>query len=117
MRATASDVVGDEFVSPFEIKSKPDLPALYGNEVAQRAYCPRDMEVVDEFPECQEESFGITSAYIRFAQERANALESGFLRRLARMPHRTLPYADEDSSFRSSGLTSPFHFQMAKMGG
>ena len=117
MRATAPDVVGDGSVSPFEIENKSAPHAVSGNDIVQRAYCPRDMEVVDEFPERQEESAGIATGDTVLSEESANTLQFGFFHELARMPHGTLPHADEDSSFRNSGLTSPFHFQMAKIGG
>src|SRR5439155_18852574 len=57
------------------------------------------------------------SADSPFSKEPTNALNPRFFRDFTRIDHRNHPYADADSSFRISGFTSEFHFQMAKMGG
>ena len=110
-------MIRSRLMRPVQVKNKPDLNTLSAVGPVERRHSPCDLKPFDNSPKCQDESLGIASADSPFSKESTNALNPRFFRDFTRIDHRNHPYADADSSFRISGFTSKFHFQMAKMGG
>jgi len=54
-------MIGSRLMRPVQVKNKPDLNTLFGVGLVEQCHAPRDLELFDNFPKCEDESLGIAS--------------------------------------------------------
>src|SRR5215470_9113537 len=100
-------------MQPLQFKSEFALRSIFRIVPQTRRELPLDLEVFDKLAERDDSSFGFRAACVLVSQQPADALRPVDSRERTVLCHGH-PYPCKGSGWC---LTSPCHFQMAKIGG